>query len=278
MRQRAVDAEDSARKPGRVQFRLRLGMIELTHSIFIIPHPHPPDDEEQGLDTDSSGDKTSRQPREGMHTFSCDLCNFHDYNENHVLLHRLCHVGSPPLRCHVCSDEFRQLVSLSRHMRLHLSAKPYQCGVCSARFRVSRNFRAHLRTHTGERPFTCGHCRKSFAQKAGLNLHLMTHTGARAFTCHLCPQAFGAKSALVTHVESHFGVRATVEGTALPGGPNWAEETRAKQRDAAARSSTHLLPSMLSHFRDAAEKKRTPETVTGATVWATSPTWPRQEL
>ena len=54
--------------------------------------------------------------------------------------------------------------------------KLFKCDICSEAYKHLSHLSRHMQTHTGERPFKCHSCPKSFGDKAILSLHIRTHT------------------------------------------------------------------------------------------------------
>ena len=111
-----------------------------------------------------------------------------------------------PLRCELCSEEFRSLMELRNHQRQHASLyqeKPHGCPYCPYRTSIRHNLVKHVNTHTGERPHKCDHCDYRAVDKSTLLRHIRIHTGEKPYTCLLCDYKAARRSSLRYHMGSH---------------------------------------------------------------------------
>ncbi|XP_042625386.1 oocyte zinc finger protein XlCOF6.1-like [Cyprinus carpio] len=136
--------------------------------------------------------------------------------------------------CKLCGIEYRQSISLVRHMRIHTGEAPYicehrrkdwlqlhssvhtgnkrkpaksfSCHKCGKKFTGSTALQSHLYRHRGERPFVCAHCDKTFYSQTNLKRHQVdSHSDDKPFCCPVCGSRFSRLFTLQKHMRTHTG-------------------------------------------------------------------------
>jgi len=78
-----------------------------------------------------------------------------------------------PYSCRRCSDCFRTLYQLKRHLlKSHNKGTWFTCDICQQQFITSGGLKQHsLRLHEDVKPYVCSECPKSFCTSRELRLH-----------------------------------------------------------------------------------------------------------
>ncbi|XP_076449438.1 uncharacterized protein LOC143285880 [Babylonia areolata] len=132
---------------------------------------------------------------DGAVVYSCpvsdcfQLCEDKEALMNHISWHEDRDIDEEQrslLQCQYCTDHFRNIVSLQRHL-------------------------ADTHNEHDLRPFVCELCRENFSHSLELHQHnAKQHAGIKRYGCAYCDQRFAFRSAHRRHVASEHDVAATV--------------------------------------------------------------------
>ncbi|XP_039527842.1 gastrula zinc finger protein XlCGF8.2DB-like [Pimephales promelas] len=155
----------------------------------------------------SNGKKTCSEK------FSCKLCGMEYRQSISLVRHMRIHTGEAPYTCELCGRGFRRKDWLVLHSSVHTgnkrkSIKRFSCDQCGKMFTGSTALQSHLYKHRGERPFTCVHCDKTFFSQTNLKRHqIESHSDSKQFCCPVCGSGFSRLFSLQKHTRIHMGKR-----------------------------------------------------------------------
>ncbi|XP_042277363.1 zinc finger protein 570-like isoform X2 [Thunnus maccoyii] len=109
-----------------------------------------------------------------------------------------------PFKCKTCDKEFKQKITLNRHMKTHTGKLPYACRVCGRYFRFRLNRDQHTRSHIGTK--ICGTCGQTFNNSTDFTTHMKIHI-RELHACEFCGKKFALTSYLIKHLRVHTGKR-----------------------------------------------------------------------
>ncbi|XP_051773882.1 gastrula zinc finger protein XlCGF8.2DB-like isoform X1 [Ctenopharyngodon idella] len=151
----------------------------------------------------SNGKKTSGKK------FSCKLCGMEYRQSISLVRHMRIHTGEAPYTCELCGRGFRRKDWLDLHSSVHTgnkrkSVKRFSCDQCEKKFTGSTALQSHLYKHKGERPFACVYCDKTFYSQTNLKRHQVdSHSDSKQFCCPMCGIGFSRLFSLQKHTRIH---------------------------------------------------------------------------
>ncbi|KAL1262569.1 hypothetical protein QQF64_005308 [Cirrhinus molitorella] len=143
--------------------------------------------------------------------YICQLCGIEYRQSISLVRHMRIHTGEAPHVCELCGRAFRRKDWLQLHSSVHTGnkrkpAKSFSCHECGKTFTGSTALQSHLYKHRGERPFICVHCHKTFYSQTNLKRHLVdSHSDNKAFSCPVCGGRFSRLFSLQKHMRIHTG-------------------------------------------------------------------------
>ena len=91
--------------------------------------------------------------------------------------------------CHICRQDFKQVLGLAEHVYMHEKCDDYTCPHCQKDFTDKNKTRRHIKQiHTKER-FYCNNCPDSSTGRDQSSNHVVKHEEAKGFKCEVfCPR------------------------------------------------------------------------------------------
>lgn len=114
--------------------------------------------------------------------------------------------------CRYCTQKFKRVSHLKRHLFRHNEYKPYTCEICAKQFKRDDHLLRHQKSHYSEKPFQCELCPKVFWRNDQLKDHMeRRHPGGcdskllneKKFACSLCEKRFTTEKYRDTHEKAH---------------------------------------------------------------------------
>uniref|UniRef100_A0A8C1QF27 C2H2-type domain-containing protein n=1 Tax=Cyprinus carpio TaxID=7962 RepID=A0A8C1QF27_CYPCA len=143
--------------------------------------------------------------------YICKLCGIEYRQSISLVRHMRIHTGEAPYICELCGRGFRRKDWLQLHSSVHTGnkrkpAKSFSCHECGKKFTGSTALQSHLYRHRGERPFVCAHCDKTFYSQTNLKRHQVdSHSDDKPFCCPVCGSRFSRLFTLQKHMRTHTG-------------------------------------------------------------------------
>ena len=143
----------------------------------------------------------------------CELCSSNVENRRlHILKEHVKTVevnGIDMFQCCFCDQSFGRKSSISHHLLLHTGKPIYRCEVCSIEYKEKRSLTKHLEISHGIEPtnkrevstnglYSCNQCEYKTTAKNQFTRHLLVH-GSKQYKCDLCNFATVHKSNLTIH-------------------------------------------------------------------------------
>ncbi|XP_016401704.1 gastrula zinc finger protein XlCGF8.2DB-like isoform X2 [Sinocyclocheilus rhinocerous] len=143
--------------------------------------------------------------------YICKLCGIEYRQSISLVRHMRIHTGEAPHICELCGRGFRRKDWLQLHSSVHTGnkrklAKSFSCHECGKKFTGSTALQSHLYKHRGERPFACAYCDKTFYSETNLKRHQVdSHSDDKPFCCPVCGSRFSRLFSLQKHMRTHTG-------------------------------------------------------------------------
>lgn len=122
-------------------------------------------------------------------TWICNICSTPITGYASFLQHYADdHPDEKRYTCKFCKKYFNRYRECARHQLLHTGERPLKCDICSKNYRDTKALRHHQRHVHREGPTTyhiCPTCGKQFTNTSALHYHMYSHSEAMIF-CKLC--------------------------------------------------------------------------------------------
>jgi len=147
------------------------------------------------------------------------VCDFCSESVENLRLHTLrLHIrvlnedGTDLFQCCFCDKSFGRKSTLSHHLLLHTGKPVYKCDICSIEYKEKRSLTKHQETSHGVEPtnkkkieqddFNCDQCDFMTNSRKKFEIHLSSTHGVKPFQCHLCDFATAYRNNLRIHISN----------------------------------------------------------------------------
>ncbi|XP_075974387.1 uncharacterized protein LOC142975441 [Anticarsia gemmatalis] len=132
----------------------------------------------------------------------CVLCKEKVNSYSQLLAHRLVHMPSKTLKCHICDKKFKAALYMEHHYRIaHIKTDEpkLSCNICFAKFPIPKRLTSHMKHLHSHVQYFCDWCSKGFMNKSNLKSHIKLHTKLKPYVCDQCGFSCKHSSGLQDH-------------------------------------------------------------------------------
>ena len=107
-----------------------------------------------------------------IYQYQCRECPKGFHKRREFTEHVLCHAGTKPERCDICSTKFSSRRALLKHKKGCVGEKKeIKCDTCDAKFQTANGLQDHKNAKHGLAKYQCDTCQKSYRWRSSLKYH-----------------------------------------------------------------------------------------------------------
>ena len=108
------------------------------------------------------------------------------------------------LECNICGKRFINNLALEGHMQIQVDpVDTYVCHICHQDFKQVLSLMEHVYMHDKGGDHTCRHCQKDFTEKNKTRKHIGQIHAKEMFSCNDCPESSTGRDQSSNHMVKH---------------------------------------------------------------------------